>query len=125
AGGRGPQPGRRARPPPPGPGVRPHQPRRTRPDTHPIRPRVLQWSPCAAGAAASGCPSPLRQGTRPMTGCDAIKSALEGTKAVLNRYLSDLSDADLFVRPVPAANHSTSHTAHLTAPAKHLITRAG
>ena len=40
-----------------------------------------------------------------MTGKDAIRTALEGTQSVLKMYVSDLSDADLFVRPVPSANH--------------------
>jgi hypothetical protein len=57
-----------------------------------------------------------------MTGCDAIKSALEGTKAVLNWYLGDLSDADLFVRPVPAANHIAWQLGHVIAGDKFLIT---
>src|SRR5262245_54612225 len=41
----------------------------------------------------------------PMNGKEAIRAALEGTKSLLNWFVSDLSDADLFVRPVPAANH--------------------
>lgn len=40
-----------------------------------------------------------------MKGTDTICTALEGTKSTLNWFVSDLSDADLFVRPVPAANH--------------------
>ena len=41
-----------------------------------------------------------------MNGIGAIKAALEGTAFVLKMYVADLSDADLFVRPVPAANHA-------------------
>jgi hypothetical protein len=40
-----------------------------------------------------------------MNGKDAIQAALEGTRSTLKWFVSDLSDADLFVRPVPAANH--------------------
>ena len=40
-----------------------------------------------------------------MNGIDVIKTALDRTRFALNWYVSDLSDADLFVRPVPAANH--------------------
>ena len=40
-----------------------------------------------------------------MNGIDVIKTALDRTRFVLNWYVSDLSDADLFVRPVPTANH--------------------
>lgn len=41
-----------------------------------------------------------------MNGIQAIKSALEGTRFVLKMYVEDMSDADLFVRPVPEANHA-------------------
>ena len=41
-----------------------------------------------------------------MNGKDAIQTALEGTRSVLNMYLSDFSDADLFARPAPTANHA-------------------
>ena len=40
-----------------------------------------------------------------MNGKEAIQAALEATRSTLNWFVSDLSDADLFVRPVPAANH--------------------
>jgi hypothetical protein len=40
-----------------------------------------------------------------MNGREAIQAALESTRHLLNWFVSDLSDADLFVRPVPAANH--------------------
>ncbi|WP_088257474.1 DinB family protein [Fimbriiglobus ruber] len=41
-----------------------------------------------------------------MNGVQAIKTALEGTKKGLAWYVSDFSDADLLVRPVPNANHA-------------------
>ncbi|HWE36028.1 MAG TPA: hypothetical protein VG406_05590, partial [Isosphaeraceae bacterium] len=41
-----------------------------------------------------------------MNGIGAIKAALEGTRHVLKMYVDDFTDADLFVRPVPAANHA-------------------
>ena len=41
-----------------------------------------------------------------MTGRDAIKAALEASKGNLEWYVSDFSDADLLVRPVPGANHA-------------------
>lgn len=41
-----------------------------------------------------------------MNGRQAIKAALEATRSNLNWYLSDFSDADLLVRPVPGANHA-------------------
>ena len=40
-----------------------------------------------------------------MNGIDVIKTALDRTRFAINWYVSDLSDADLFVRPVPTANH--------------------
>ncbi|HLL89915.1 MAG TPA: DinB family protein [Tepidisphaeraceae bacterium] len=41
-----------------------------------------------------------------MNGTEAIQAALGGTQFVLKWFLSDLSDADLLVRPVPGANHA-------------------
>jgi hypothetical protein len=41
-----------------------------------------------------------------MNGRAAIKASLEATKGTLHWYVSDFSDADLLVRPVPGANHA-------------------
>jgi hypothetical protein len=41
-----------------------------------------------------------------MNGRAAIKISLESTKGTLNWFVSDFSDADLLVRPVPGANHA-------------------
>ena len=41
-----------------------------------------------------------------MNGIGAIKAALESTRQILKMYVDDFTDADLFVRPVPAANHT-------------------
>jgi DinB superfamily len=48
-----------------------------------------------------------------MNAKDAIRIALQGTHAMLNSYLSDLTDADLLVRPVPNANHIAWQLGHL------------
>jgi uncharacterized damage-inducible protein DinB len=48
-----------------------------------------------------------------MKGTEVIRGALKGTSHTLNMYLSDLSDADLLVRPVPAANHIAWQLGHL------------
>jgi hypothetical protein len=48
-----------------------------------------------------------------MNAKDAIRNALTSTQRLLNWYLSDLSDADLLVRPVPAANHIAWQLGHL------------
>ena len=44
---------------------------------------------------------------------DVVKSALNSTQNMLEMYLSDLSDADLLVRPVPGANHIAWQLGHL------------
>jgi hypothetical protein len=44
---------------------------------------------------------------------DAIKAALNSTQHILAWYVSDLSDADLLVRPVPGANHIAWQLGHL------------
>jgi hypothetical protein len=40
-----------------------------------------------------------------MNAIDAIRTALKSSQGLLTWYLSDLSDTDLLVRPVPEANH--------------------
>ncbi len=48
-----------------------------------------------------------------MNAKDAIRNALKSTQHLLGWYLSDLSDADLLVRPVPQANHIAWQLGHL------------
>jgi hypothetical protein len=48
-----------------------------------------------------------------MNGKSAIQAALEGTRFILNWYVSDLSDADLLVRPAPGANHIAWQIGHV------------
>jgi uncharacterized damage-inducible protein DinB len=48
-----------------------------------------------------------------MTGCQAIRQSLQTTRELLHAYVSDLSDADLLVRPVPGANHIAWQLGHL------------
>src|SRR5712692_7670288 len=50
-----------------------------------------------------------------MNATDAIKTALTSTQDLLTWYVSDLSDADLLVRPVPNANHIAWQLGHLIA----------
>src|ERR1700682_1532119 len=48
-----------------------------------------------------------------MNARDAIKTSLISTQQMLGMFISDLSDADLLVRPVPAANHIAWQLGHL------------
>ena len=48
-----------------------------------------------------------------MNAKQAIKHALDSNHGILSMYLSDLSDADLTVRPVPNANHIAWQLGHL------------
>jgi hypothetical protein len=48
-----------------------------------------------------------------VTGVTAIQTALNSTKSLVTRYLEELSDADLLVRPVPEANHIAWQLGHL------------
>jgi DinB superfamily len=41
-----------------------------------------------------------------MNGIAAIQASLEATRSSLHWFVSDFSDADLLVRPVPGANHT-------------------
>ncbi|HLN28839.1 MAG TPA: DinB family protein [Gemmataceae bacterium] len=48
-----------------------------------------------------------------MTAKDAIKTALTSTQFLMTKYIEDLSDADLLIRPDPAANHTAWQLGHL------------
>jgi hypothetical protein len=48
-----------------------------------------------------------------MKATEAITTALKSTQNLLGMYLADLSDTDLLVRPVPAANHIAWQLGHL------------
>jgi hypothetical protein len=50
-----------------------------------------------------------------MTSKDILKHALDSNHNILSMYLSDLSDADLLVRPAPSANHIAWQLGHLIA----------
>src|SRR5437879_8295358 len=56
-----------------------------------------------------------------MNAKEAIKTALTSTKDMIGWYLGDLSDADLLVRPVPAANHIAWQLGHLIDSESHLL----
>jgi hypothetical protein len=56
-----------------------------------------------------------------MKATEAIATALKSTQNLLNMYLADLSDADLLVRPVPAANHIAWQLGHLISSEPHLV----
>jgi hypothetical protein len=47
-----------------------------------------------------------------MTATDAIRTALQSTQHLITWFLSDLSDTDLLVRPVPGANHIAWQIGH-------------
>lgn len=48
-----------------------------------------------------------------MNGTAAIRTALKSSQHLLTWFLSDLSDADLLVRPAPGANHIAWQVGHL------------
>ena len=50
-----------------------------------------------------------------MTAKDAIKHTMDFCRQVTTSYLSDFSNADLMVRPVPQANHTAWQLGHLIA----------
>jgi len=57
-----------------------------------------------------------------MNGIQAVQTALKSTADLPGMYLSDLSDADLLVRPVPNANHIAWQLGHLIDSECHLTT---
>jgi hypothetical protein len=59
-----------------------------------------------------------------MKATDVIRTALGATKTLLEQYVSDLSDADLLVRPVPGANTIAWQLGHLIAAEPYLVRQA-
>jgi hypothetical protein len=56
-----------------------------------------------------------------MNAKEAIRTALASTQNLVSCYVSDLSDADLSVRPVPNANHIAWQLGHLVHAEVHLL----
>ena len=56
-----------------------------------------------------------------MNAKEAIKTALTSTQGLVRWYLSDLTDTDLLVRPVPGANHIAWQLGHLIVAEPHLV----
>ena len=65
-------------------------------------------------------PSYLKKGLR-MNGSQVIGTALASTQHIVNWYVSDLSDADLLVRPTAGANHIAWQLGHLIASETRLV----
>jgi hypothetical protein len=55
---------------------------------------------------------------------DSIHSALSGADFLVARYLDDLTDEEILVRPVPDANHIAWQLGHLISAERHLIEAA-
>jgi uncharacterized damage-inducible protein DinB len=56
-----------------------------------------------------------------MNGIQAVDTALRSTQHLLNWFLADLSDEDLLVRPVEAANHIAWQLGHLILSERQLV----
>lgn len=55
----------------------------------------------------------------------AMRGAMEMARFVTNEYLSDLSDADLLVRPIPEMNHIAWQLGHLICSEREMISALG
>lgn len=58
-----------------------------------------------------------------MNGKETILAAYDTADRVMERYLTDLSDADLLIRPVPGMNHIAWQLGHLAISEKSLLER--
>ncbi len=58
-----------------------------------------------------------------MNAKDAIRTVMNGSDQIVSAYLADLSDADLLVRPAPAANHIAWQLGHLIASEQWMLTK--
>jgi hypothetical protein len=59
-----------------------------------------------------------------MKATEALQIALKSTQATLGMWLSDLSDANLLVRPVPGANHTAWQLGHMISGEPYLVKMA-
>ena len=60
-----------------------------------------------------------------MTAKDAIKHTIDMCHQILTTYVSDLTDADLFIRPVPKANHIAWQLGHLITSEREMMSGPG
>lgn len=56
-----------------------------------------------------------------MNGIELLTAALQSSRKMLEWILSDLSDSDLLVRPVPGANHFAWQLGHLIASERAMV----
>lgn len=56
-----------------------------------------------------------------MNGIDAIRTSLQGTEFLLKWFVEDFTDAELFVRPVPGANHAAWQIGNVIGGDVHLV----
>ncbi len=56
-----------------------------------------------------------------MNGIDVLKSSLGTSRMMIEWIISDLSDADLLIRPVPEANHFAWQLGHLIAAERDIL----
>ena len=52
---------------------------------------------------------------------DALKLNIDMSDMIINSYIGDLSDADIFVRPVPGMNHIAWQLGHLIASEREFV----
>jgi hypothetical protein len=52
---------------------------------------------------------------------DAVRSSLTAADFLVDRYLADITDEEMLVRPVPDANHLAWQLGHLVAAERHLV----
>ena len=52
---------------------------------------------------------------------DALKLSINMSDLIINTYIGDLSDADIFIRPVPGMNHIAWQLGHLISAEHHFV----
>ena len=55
---------------------------------------------------------------------DAVRSSLSAADFLVDRYLDDLTDEEILLRPVPDANHIAWQLGHLITAERHLVEAA-
>ncbi len=85
-------------------------------------PLACWYCPCDAGKCGLRISfMPHLNESQSMNAIDVLRSSLNSSRMMIEMILSDLSDADLMVRPVPHANHLAWQLGHLIAAERNIL----
>src|SRR5262245_19420154 len=81
----------------------------------------LKYNRCRSDESSAGHVSHSSPKEHPMNARQAIRINIESANQIALGYLSDLSDAELLVRPVPGANHTAWQLGHILSSQRDMV----